>query len=1097
MKKRRMVVFERKIFYIIVFLILSISLFSASDSSKTAEVASIVPVTDGTSVTVFEQTGGIYQHTYTISTLLGSGGEFSTAGNEYYTVSSDGTYVKIHCYSPEHREGVSVGSNIVAVRLDGVPSFPEGLWASFIQELALGYNGIEESAMNALGPKDQIGPFLNSYCTYLGDQYSEIVVGFDAPTENKMQFKVIQGDNEWIVFPIAGTKSASSFYDYDSASGHTPFMESHVSKIYLHKDMISGELSLVFHQGMDNDTAGTMIAKYDFEGIPPGAYVSVSDDPKGIGSSPRSPGQDEFSLDLEPEAYLANTYNSDGGVLSGLPTTGSWAMTIHPQFISGINAWKYLKSDGTEIILEMNQCITIHAMEVTQPDLLVQDISFSNDLPEEGDQIVITATIANIGGTDATAEIEFYDGALVGQIGIPQSVSVLAGGTDVAQVNWIASPAGAHDIYVRIVNSNPSESDELNNLQSATILVGEALDFITLLPEQWSPLIPVDDVGKFKFATKAKLGKYLRIEIDGEENSFSTKFSYELVLLNENQSSSWYEDNDRKDLAGYYTSILMEDWNKSGNWMLRVYCKDPGGSKRYKVKFLITDSPADKGWNFSPIEKKHSDLTQRDLLTYEFSLISYEDPGLRNSTVELNFCINDDDIDIINVLPMLSLYDFTNPEDSRIDYRVFDPDGEEVFNSDGYFWKTDEKEVFECDKIMEFMKKEEDYSYWNFRCKKGVWKISVYGYKFNQDLTFHVVLTRSNVKKLLNGKIKKKGTKEILGIKPFTVGIDIVYDEPEGGYQLTQFSGYSTGIIALYGPTRASVGEDDRSENYTILIIEDFQSSMQFSYDFQGYTGRFTGTKIGKIDMTMVEALEEGCECEGNEECECANVDFSNTTADPSFSIKYSSEIEPPSLGEEYWVPVAAEIISHNYHPILGIFSSYVIDAAIDFLTPSPPPDFTDKTSVGGIEFEIGPRQAEYYYIGFHGIIINVPFVFTMNTTGDYDIQILLKLEISSGPDPTLWLIGEGFDMDRLTIETGFTAPVHYDSKHHGKQNTSLYLAKMNEQVQSVASTHISQGQSLKEQTQTFLEVNPSAILVFLLLLVIKSIYIIYVDIGV
>ena len=358
MKRRRIFIFERKTLCILSFLILVACLFPIPVISNVLRAASTVPVIDGTSVTVYEQTGGVYPHEYTVSALMGSGGTFHTIANEYYSVSSDGTYVKIHCYSPEYRGGSNVGSNIVAVRLDGVTGFPEGLWASFIQRLTLGYNGIEESAVNALGPEDQIGPFLNSYCTYLGDQHSEIVIGFKAE-ENVEQFKIIQGNEEWIVSPVIETQSAVDFYDYHSESGHTPFMESHISKIYLYEDTSTGELSLVFHQGIDNDTPGTMSAKYDFVGIPSGAYVSVSDDPEGIGSSPRSPELDEFSLDLEPEAYLANGNNSDGGVLSGLPTAGPWSITIYPEFMTGIYSWKYVRSDGTEIDLRMDKPITI------------------------------------------------------------------------------------------------------------------------------------------------------------------------------------------------------------------------------------------------------------------------------------------------------------------------------------------------------------------------------------------------------------------------------------------------------------------------------------------------------------------------------------------------------------------------------------------------------------------------------------------------------------------------------------------------------------------------------------------------------------------
>jgi hypothetical protein len=142
----------------------------------------IIPVSSGTSVTVFEQTGGISQYTYSVSVLMGTGGTFSTSAAEYYTVISDGMYVIIRCWSPRYRSGHSVGSNIVAARLNGVSGYPEGLWATSAEGYTMGYNGIAESVENALGPSDQIGPYAQSHCTYLGDQHSEIILSFSLPT---------------------------------------------------------------------------------------------------------------------------------------------------------------------------------------------------------------------------------------------------------------------------------------------------------------------------------------------------------------------------------------------------------------------------------------------------------------------------------------------------------------------------------------------------------------------------------------------------------------------------------------------------------------------------------------------------------------------------------------------------------------------------------------------------------------------------------------------------------------------------------------------------------------------------------------------------
>lgn len=144
----------------------------------------VIDVNQGTSVTVFEMTGWIEGHDFGLETLMSTGGTFYTVAmnEERYTVTSDGKYVTINGFRdpPYPCNGAAVGGNIVAVRLNGVPGYEEGLWASVIVELVLGTEGTAESAVNALGPVDQVGPYLDSPCTYLGDYNSSMTLGFTA-----------------------------------------------------------------------------------------------------------------------------------------------------------------------------------------------------------------------------------------------------------------------------------------------------------------------------------------------------------------------------------------------------------------------------------------------------------------------------------------------------------------------------------------------------------------------------------------------------------------------------------------------------------------------------------------------------------------------------------------------------------------------------------------------------------------------------------------------------------------------------------------------------------------------------------------------------
>ncbi len=144
----------------------------------------VVAVSEGVSITIYEQTGTVHSYTFDVADLMTVGGTFATVAmeSEIYTISSDGTFLTIHCYRvpPSPGSGTSTGNNIVAVRLDGVVGHEDGIWASMIVNYTIGVGGIEDSLENALGPVDQIGPYGDSLCTYLGDYDSEIVLGFTA-----------------------------------------------------------------------------------------------------------------------------------------------------------------------------------------------------------------------------------------------------------------------------------------------------------------------------------------------------------------------------------------------------------------------------------------------------------------------------------------------------------------------------------------------------------------------------------------------------------------------------------------------------------------------------------------------------------------------------------------------------------------------------------------------------------------------------------------------------------------------------------------------------------------------------------------------------
>jgi len=162
-------------------------------------------------------------------------------------------------------------------------------------------------------------------------------------------FALRQGGSTQTVQPIEGATDVVQFYDYYSYSAHTPYVEDQISKIYLYRDSI-GNVSLVMHHSIDDSAIALMQENFDLDGVPGGAYVAVSDDPYTTG--------DEFRLDVSPEGQWGHGYNSDGGVLAGLPMDEPWCITITPEFITGILEWKF-ETLGGPVNLSMREPIEI------------------------------------------------------------------------------------------------------------------------------------------------------------------------------------------------------------------------------------------------------------------------------------------------------------------------------------------------------------------------------------------------------------------------------------------------------------------------------------------------------------------------------------------------------------------------------------------------------------------------------------------------------------------------------------------------------------------------------------------------------------------
>jgi cysteine-rich repeat protein len=176
--------------------------------------------------------------------------------------------------------------------------------------------------------------------------------------------EIRQGSWRMTVRPIVGPATATAHYAYDSRSSHTGFEAVEKSGLYLYRWEPEAALSLVFLNGIDEDTTGAIQPPSDivFEiaGLPDTAVVVISDDDVEFARTTPTTARADWDCDR----------NSDGGVIGGLPFPGTWHVTVTPSFLAGITTWAFLSGApgsgaGTdaEISLDLSQPIEILASD--------------------------------------------------------------------------------------------------------------------------------------------------------------------------------------------------------------------------------------------------------------------------------------------------------------------------------------------------------------------------------------------------------------------------------------------------------------------------------------------------------------------------------------------------------------------------------------------------------------------------------------------------------------------------------------------------------------------------------------------------------------
>jgi len=215
-----------------------------------------------------------------------------------------------------------------------------------------------------------------------------------AANADRPALQAAQGALVFAVLPHDKPQSPTAFYAYFSASGHTGFEALNGSELFFFRDTTNGTLSLFVEHGIDQDTSGQSQPPghviMNFTGLPTTVAIAVHDDTGEINPVGATSAHGDWSFQN----------NSDGAVFTGLPFPGAWSITVSPQFLQGINAWTWVKEDGSLVSFGLAAPVVLTAFST--PSLCRTDCT----VPACGDGVVDGGEVCddgNIAGGDGCA----------------------------------------------------------------------------------------------------------------------------------------------------------------------------------------------------------------------------------------------------------------------------------------------------------------------------------------------------------------------------------------------------------------------------------------------------------------------------------------------------------------------------------------------------------------------------------------------------------------------------------------------------------------------------------------------------------------------
>jgi hypothetical protein len=305
--------------------------------------------------------------------------------------------------------------------------------------------------------------------TFLVTDASAVGFVLNWPFDYELSMTLISPDGKLIDTSVAGTDpdviySLDFLQDYAT---HTETYEinnpeqgnwtAHIRAVKVPK---SGELYSMQVVLKTNLTLSLLLKIGDYKpGEPINMAVDLTRDDTGvIGASVtadiETPSKGIDTIVLYDDGLHGDNEPNDGRYANEYTNTNSWGnYFITVTALGSANGVEFQRQAQAWKVVELYPDLSIDA----------SDISFSDDNPDDGETITITATIHNLGKADThLASIYFSVGPPYDDDIGKDTIAIPAGGVAQAEITWEAI-AGDHDICIDLIASDASDEDDYSN----------------------------------------------------------------------------------------------------------------------------------------------------------------------------------------------------------------------------------------------------------------------------------------------------------------------------------------------------------------------------------------------------------------------------------------------------------------------------------------------------------------------------------------------------------------------------------------------------------------------------------------------------------